>query len=236
MDVLESVLSEIDGGKVLDVATLQGRFAHVMKGSLRSYSEIVGIDINERAIEAARVGAEAENLSFLVMDAETLEFDDEHFDTVSISGSLHHLASVRGVLEEMKRVLRPGGRFIVVEMYRADLTEPEQTASDLHQWAADVDTALGRLHNHVFTREEILGHLESLGLREVESRELRDTESDPMDDDSIERVKKVIVMVGERAKGAGDDGELGQRGQQLLERLLEVGIRSEPALVITGVK
>ena len=143
MDIIEGALGRFDGGRVLDVATLQGGFAQVMRENLKSYAEIVGIDISEKAIEAATAANEADDVSFAVMDATDMDFDDESFDTVAMSASMHHMPDLEGALPEMHRVLRPGGRLIILEMQRDDPTEPELTSVLLHHWAAEIDEARG---------------------------------------------------------------------------------------------
>jgi ubiquinone/menaquinone biosynthesis C-methylase UbiE len=75
------------------------------------------------------------------MDAERLCFEDDSFDTVAISASLRHLSHIQRVLDEMVRVLKPGGHFIAAEMHRDGQTEAELTSVYLHQWVAQVDTA-----------------------------------------------------------------------------------------------
>jgi len=109
VDVIERTLRGIDGGRVLDVATQEGGFVQILMGNLKGYTEIVGIDIHERAIETAQSTIGQESVWFLVMNAEQLDFEDDSFDTASISASLHHLSNIQRVLEEMKRVLKPGG-------------------------------------------------------------------------------------------------------------------------------
>jgi ubiquinone/menaquinone biosynthesis C-methylase UbiE len=106
MDVIEKVLGCIAGGRVLDVATQEGGFVQILIENLQDYTEIVGVDINERVIETAQGAMGQEDIRFLVMNAEQLDFKDESFDTVSISASLHHLSDIRRALEEMERVLR----------------------------------------------------------------------------------------------------------------------------------
>jgi ubiquinone/menaquinone biosynthesis C-methylase UbiE len=85
MDIFENILGNISGGFVLDVATLEGRFVQILMENLKDYHEIVGIDINEPAIENAREALGQGNIRFLMMNAECLEFEDESFDTVCIS-------------------------------------------------------------------------------------------------------------------------------------------------------
>lgn len=236
MDTIETVLSGMDGGRVLDVATQEGRFARVLAESLRSYTAIVGIDVNERAIDAAKEATDVDGLSFRVMDAMKLGFEDESFDTVSISASLHHMPDVRKALNEMMRVLKRGGRFLVLEMYRDAETEPEIMAGDLHGWAAEVDSAVGRLHNRQMTRQDILDHVEELTLGGVESHDCLDKSSNPLEQERIEHVEKVVGLITERAAGTrGEDG-FRARGEQLLRRVREVGIRTEPLLLVVGEK
>lgn len=236
MDSIESVLGSIDGGRVLDVATQQGRFVQFLMDNLRSYSEIVGVDISEKAIEAARGATDGEGVSFAVMNAEELDFEDGHFDTVTISASMHHMADVGKVLREMKRVLRPGGRFIVLEMHSDAGTEPELTCVRMHQWAGEIDTAVGTVHNRTFGRDEILNHVAQLGLSNVEHREYLDRDSDPMDPERSDKIEEVIGMMSERAAAAPDSGSFQERGRELARRLREVGFQGEPVLFVTGEK
>ena len=51
--MIDSILRNIDGGRVLDVATQDGHFVQILMDHLKSYSEIVGVDISEQAIETA---------------------------------------------------------------------------------------------------------------------------------------------------------------------------------------
>jgi ubiquinone/menaquinone biosynthesis C-methylase UbiE len=152
---VERLLQRFDGGRVLDVATQHGRFVEVLIDNLKSYAAIVGIDLERRFIQTARDSISGANVSFQVMDAEDLEFEDESFDTVTISASLHHMGDAERVLSEMKRVLKPGGRLLVVEMHGDAETEPERTSARIHEWAAEIDRALGRLHNGVFSFDVI---------------------------------------------------------------------------------
>jgi ubiquinone/menaquinone biosynthesis C-methylase UbiE len=101
MDIIEGALSGIAGGRVLDVATQEGRFVQVLMENLKSYTEIVGVDISEQTVATARDTVGQADIQFLVMNAEHLDFADESFDTVSISASFHHLSDIPRVLEEM---------------------------------------------------------------------------------------------------------------------------------------
>lgn len=233
MNGIEETLKELDAGRVLDVATQEGRFVQTLMDNLRSYTSVVGIDVNEAYIERARDSIQSPDVSFLVMDAGELEFEDESFDMVTISASLHHLEDVDRVLAETRRVLRPGGRLLVLEMQRDTWTEPELTSIMLHEWAAAIDTALGRLHNKTFTSGEILAHVEKLGLRNTRVSVHRDTDSDPMDQERVEMIRQVIGVLIERAGQLPDSADLVARGEELRRRLTEFGAQGEPVVLVT---
>lgn len=236
MDIFEKALRDIDGGRILDVATQEGHFTQILMENLKTYSEIVGIDINEQAIETARDTIGQDGVRFLVMNAEQLDFEDESFDTVSISASLHHLSNIQQVLEEMKRVLKTGGYFILAEMHRDGQREAELTSVYLHQWVAEVDSALGRLHNSTLARQELVDYVVSLGFRNIEFHDSFDRDSDPMEKGRIDQLESLIERVIQRAEEASNYSEFKKRGEELRKRLYKVGAQREPILVLIGEK
>lgn len=236
MDVIQRALSEIVGGRVLDVATYEGGFVQILRQNLQSFTGIVGIDIHEQAIQTAQAAHGQANIHFLVMDAEKLDFEAESFDTVSISASCHHLANIPQVLKEMGRVLKPAGHFILIEMHRDGQTEAALTSVYLHHWVAQVDSALGRLHHHTLTRQELVDHVTALGLNEVALYDLSDCDSDPLEQTRIESLDGMIDKVLERLAGVGNAGELEQQAEELRQRLHKLGAQREPILLIIGKK
>ena len=236
MEIFEEVLGSISGGRVLDIATLEGRFVQILIEKLKDYREIIGIDLNERAIENARDAFHQEDVQFMVMDAERLDFEDESFDTVCISASLHHLANIERVLDEMKRVLKPGGHFILAEMHREAQSDAERTTTYLHQWAAEVDSALGRLHNSTFTRQELVDYVVAIGLSKVEFYDVVDEDPVTKDETRIKQIEDVIDMIIQRAEETSNFKEFLERGEILRKRLHEVGALSEPILIAVGEK
>ena len=235
-NIFKQTLGDIAGGRVLDVATQEGGFVRILAESLKSYTEIVGIDISEQAIEIAQSTFDQENIQFIQMDAEQMGLEDESFDTVSISALLHHLANIPAVLTEMKRVLRPGGRFIIAEMHRDGQTEAQLTVVYLHHWAAEVDSALGRVHNSTLARQEFVAYVESLGLCNVEFCDFGDTDSEPMDETGIEQLEGLIDRDIQCAEGVLSYRELKRRGEELRQRLHKVGAQREPVLIVIGEK
>ena len=79
-----------------------------------------GIDLTQAATELARKRFEVSGLpgEFQVADAENLDFTDESFDLVYSHGVLHHTPDTARAVREIHRVLKPGGRAIVMLYHR----------------------------------------------------------------------------------------------------------------------
>jgi len=172
--IIANRLGEISGGRIIDVATARGGFIDTLMKTLRDYDSFVGIDYcasatSKEEMESAKKRFEGKPVRFFEMNAESLKFESESFDTVCISHSLHHLAKVDSVLAEMKRVLKMGGNFILQEAYCDGEQTDAQKADELeHEWEARIDTLLGITHNKTFTRHRIMDIVNGLELRKLE--------------------------------------------------------------------
>jgi demethylmenaquinone methyltransferase/2-methoxy-6-polyprenyl-1,4-benzoquinol methylase len=105
-------------GIVLDVATGTGDLAlAIHKAGVR---RVIGLDFSAKMIRAAvkklHAGPQTSAISYLVGDGMRLPFADGTFDACTISFGLRNMASYEEGIREMARVLRPGGRFICLEM------------------------------------------------------------------------------------------------------------------------
>jgi ubiquinone/menaquinone biosynthesis C-methylase UbiE len=236
MGIFREALGKLAGGRVLDVATGRGGFVPILRKHLGSYSGIVGIDVYERAIQAAHRSYSGEHVSFLQMDAECLAFPDACFDTVCAARSVHHWIDAPQVLGQMARVLRRGGHMVVSDLHRDAQTEAQRTDILLHHWAAEVDTQLGLVHNRTLARQEILDLLERAGLVRLLIYERSDTTSNPLDVERIQARVETIERYLQRAREASAYEVLGQRGEVLRRRLREVGTQGEPEILVVGRK
>lgn len=167
-------LGSISGGRVLDVATGQGGFVDTLMNTLKDYEFFMGIDncTSHNSAEEMREGRAhfmGRPVEFLKMNGENMGFGDGSFDTVCISYGLHHLDDVDEVLTEMRRVLRPDGRFIIQELYSdGDKTEAQRVDELDHEWCTKIDNLLGITHNKAFTRQRITDFVNRLGLKDLE--------------------------------------------------------------------
>ena len=235
MNILNQALGDISGGRVLDVATGEGEFIKTLVRNLKSYVEIIGIDTFEYTKAAGSI-FHAENVRFIQMDASCLDFDDESFDTVSISSSLHHLNNVPQCVGEMKRVLKPGGYLIIRETHRDVEAKPQLTEMYIHHWVAELDSALGYTHKRTFTRQELIDFVEGLGLCNVAFYDVSNTDLDPMDEAAIKESEEVIDRYIRHAEGLPGCKTLKQRGEEIRRWLRKVGVQWEPELIIVGEK
>ena len=83
-------------------------------------ADYTGIDLTQAAVDLARRRFELFNLpgTFRIADAEGLDFPDNSFDLVYSHGVLHHTPDTPGAIREIHRVLRPGGRAVVMLYHR----------------------------------------------------------------------------------------------------------------------
>jgi ubiquinone/menaquinone biosynthesis C-methylase UbiE len=77
-------------------------------------ADVTGVDLSQTAVDLARKNFSLRNLSgdIRVMNGEALEFPDGVFDVVYAHGVLQYTADIRKMIDEARRVLKPGGEFI----------------------------------------------------------------------------------------------------------------------------
>ena len=116
-------LSKADqNSKVLDVATGTGDLAIEFK-QVASNGEVIGVDFCANMLVPAPKKALEKNLkvTFKQGDAMALEFADQTFDVVSISYGLRNVSDPSVAVKEMGRVLKPGGRLMILETGRSEM-------------------------------------------------------------------------------------------------------------------
>jgi ubiquinone/menaquinone biosynthesis C-methylase UbiE len=107
----------VPGERVLDVACGTGVAVVEAAAVVGVDGVAVGVDLSGRMVDAARRRAAehgASNATFERMDAEHLELPDGSFDVVLCALGLMYVPDPARALREMRRVLRPGGRLVVV--------------------------------------------------------------------------------------------------------------------------
>ena len=106
-----------EGQQVLDIAGGTGDLAMAFAPKVGTTGRVVHTDINESMLREGRnrlIDAGV-NLPTLVCDAEHLPFGDDHFDVVTVAFGLRNMTHKDNALREMNRVLKPGGKLLVLE-------------------------------------------------------------------------------------------------------------------------
>jgi SAM-dependent methyltransferase len=108
---------EIAGRRVLDLGCGNG---YVLSRYAKEGAKVYGVDLTETGIELCRRRFELSGLNghFTVGSAEDLPYPDNAFDVVCSMGVLHHTPDTEVAVSEVFRVLKPGGRLIVMFYHR----------------------------------------------------------------------------------------------------------------------
>lgn len=234
---LETALDDISISLTLDVATGMGNYADFLRKNIDGCGTITAIDIDRAFLARAKEPLDKiGDVLTACMDSAVMAFEPETFDMVCISNSLHHMKNLEDTLAEMMRVLRPGGYFLVSEMYRDGQTDAQMTHVLMHEWWAEIDSALGVSHNGTFRKDEILGIFSKLGLENMISQDYAFLDKDPLDPEGIEYIDSAIDMYVKKAEGLDDFEDLKKRGNEFRERLHRSGFHGATTLVILGSK
>lgn len=115
---VEAVTRELKSGRILDVGTGPG-YVPIEIAKRNKEVCVDGVDIAENFITIAernaREAALSDRLHFEPGDATGMRFEDNSYDMVISTGALHHWKNPAGVIDEMYRVLRPGGQAWVLD-------------------------------------------------------------------------------------------------------------------------
>ena len=103
---------------MLDVATGTGDFAFEAIKILQP-EKIIGVDISKGMLEVARKKIHERNLEHIFSvqmgDSEGLHFQDNHFDAITVAFGVRNYENLEKGLADMFRVLKPGGKIVVLE-------------------------------------------------------------------------------------------------------------------------
>jgi demethylmenaquinone methyltransferase / 2-methoxy-6-polyprenyl-1,4-benzoquinol methylase len=167
------------GSRVLDVATGTGDLALELARRVAPGGEVVGADFSEAMLELARTKAAAADVEvrFEAANALSLPYADVEFDAATVGFGARNFSDLEAGLREMTRVVRPGGRVVVLEI-TTPTRPPVSTLLEL--WFDHLVPALGRIagdpeaYNYLPSSvrrfpgpQELAGAMWDCGLREV---------------------------------------------------------------------
>jgi demethylmenaquinone methyltransferase / 2-methoxy-6-polyprenyl-1,4-benzoquinol methylase len=131
------------GARALDVATGTGDLAFELGRRVGPSGEVVASDFSERMLELARQKAAlTPNIRFESANALALPYRDDEFDAATVGFGARNFSDLEAGLAEMIRVVRPGGRVVVLE-----ITTPRRPPLSVffELWFDRIVPALGRV-------------------------------------------------------------------------------------------
>lgn len=143
--------------RILEIGCAKGQVTRAVQDLA---PETYGVDVSEEAI------AQGVTRNLSVMSAEKLEFDKESFDKVYSFHTIEHVSSPSRMLQEISRVLKPGGRTLLVypaEPVRGLFSIVASFIMFKHPFNAR------KIHAHKLTPKKLRGLLSGTGLAHIES-------------------------------------------------------------------
>jgi ubiquinone/menaquinone biosynthesis C-methylase UbiE len=197
-----AALGEVRRGRLLDVACGPG----VVTAALApEASSVTGFDATEAMLEKAKArcaGAGLSNVAFRSGDAENLPFEDAEFDGVVTRLAIHHFAAPQRALDEMFRVLRPGGAAVIVDAVSSE--DPDESA--LHN---AVERLRDPSHVRMLPASALDAAVHRAGFRDLEhatwdmDRELEEWLAIVDDPARVEPIRTVMRALAESSRTAG---------------------------------
>ncbi len=175
------------GQQVLDLAGGTGDISALLSKRVGSKGQVVLTDINNHMLEIGRQRLEdrgiAGNMDYALVNAESLPFASRSFDAVTIAFGLRNVTDKDAALREMHRVLRPGGRALILEFSQV---QAEGLRKLYDQYSFSLLPKLGKMvagdedsyrylaesiRQHP-PQEELAGMMRSAGFEQVTYRDL----------------------------------------------------------------
>jgi demethylmenaquinone methyltransferase/2-methoxy-6-polyprenyl-1,4-benzoquinol methylase len=161
------------GNSVLDIAGGTGDLAARFASLVGSDGRVVLADINasmlevgrDRLLDTGRIG----NIEFVQADAQSLPFPDDSFDCITIAFGLRNVTDKDAALESMLRVLKPGGRLLILEFSKP---KNELLSKAYDAYSFNVLPAIGRIvandgESYQYLAESIRVHPDQETLKEM---------------------------------------------------------------------
>ena len=122
-------LKEVSPKRILDIATGTGDFAI---SSLRlNPEEVVGVDISQGMLDVGAQKMKKKGVAHIVKmqlgDSENLQFEDNTFDGITVGFGVRNFENLEKGLRDMLRVLRPGGKAVILEFSKPKKFPVKQT-------------------------------------------------------------------------------------------------------------
>ena len=130
------MLQDLQPKRILDIATGTGDFA--IEALKLNPEKIIGVDISEGMLNVGRKKMKKKGFSEIIDmqsgDSENLHFEDNKFDAVIVAFGVRNFENLEKGLSEMNRVLRPGGRAMILEFSKPTVFPFKQLYNFYFRW------------------------------------------------------------------------------------------------------
>lgn len=151
LPILMTMLMSRTFDSVLEIGCGNGNGTKLIKKYFNPL-HITAIDLDEKMIQIAQRTIHDETITFQVMDASKPDFPNESFDAIFDFGIIHHIPNWKDCIEELRRVLKKGGKLILEEL---SLETFSGFPGKLYR------TLLRHPYEQMFAMEEFVQHLEN---------------------------------------------------------------------------
>lgn len=130
------MLKDLNPKQILDIATGTGDFA--IEALKLNPDKVIGVDISEGMLNVGRKKMKKRGYSEIIDmqsgDSENLHFEDNKFDAVIVAFGVRNFENLEKGLAEMNRVLRPGGRAVILEFSKPTIFPFKQLYNFYFRW------------------------------------------------------------------------------------------------------
>ena len=163
---------KFSGKKVLDVGCGNG---YVLERFARENAEVYGIDITPMSIKLCHQRFDFKELKgdFIVANAEEIPFPDNYFDCITSMGVLHHVPNTEKAVSEIYRVLKPGGKLIVMfyhknsALYRVKFTFDKWRFGKSKQQLVNEFDGIGNPKGWVYSKSDLIKLLDNFKIEKM---------------------------------------------------------------------
>lgn len=145
-----AIASELAAGKtVLDIACGEGYGTHLLAAKATS---VTGVDIDEGTVLAAKQKYKGANLEYITGRAEKIPAANESYDMVVSFETLEHLSDHGAMMQEIKRVLKPGGLLLISTPDKKTYSDETGYKNPFHQkelYTAEFTSLLKEYFTHI---------------------------------------------------------------------------------------
>ena len=215
--------------RVLDVGCGNGLLWYEHRDEISPEWQIAAVDFSRGMVEAWRdqLGRIGKRFAYAVGDAVELPFRSGGLDTVLALHMLYHVPDIDRALEEIKRVLRPGGRLYASTNGPSHMRELFALAADEQLVSAERSAGLERAFGVASGRGFLQRHFRSVGMLRYDDA-LEVTEVEPV----LRYVESVFDATERASKGALQ--QLGRRVQAAIDERGSFHVSKEPVLFVAS--